>query len=180
MRPSSCKTVLSVWDQIAMKNRLRPVSQCHHSSSRLFLRTSSSRSGNRIAIGELLTHLCEWLSVHFNVRINEVVQRRPSLRRREHQIAANVELHAVCIMRAKEVCALRGILPRLRGVQRDPAKAVQIKLSPTVIAADLPTLLIRGQGKTNFEFRWNACGAGQPDEECVKVSAITALRFASP
>ena len=57
--------------------------------------------------------------------------------------------------------------------------AVQIRLSPEVIAPISPLSFFVGRGKL-FRISLDACRAGQSDEECVEVRTITTLCCASP
>src|SRR4051794_18245229 len=80
----------------------------------------------------------DFLPARFGPRVDEVVQRLGSFRRK-HEIAADGELHAVRIEMAEQIRAHARIarLRRVRRIDRNPAFAFDVELGPAVIALDL-------------------------------------------
>src|SRR6185437_10658035 len=111
----------------------------------------------------------EGLAVELRVRIDEVVERFAALRWAKAYVAAQAEHDAVLVRRAEEIVLLFGMLPSLRGVQRNPSNSLHVEFGPAVIAGYRAFVRILGQRESDFEARGNACCAGHADEERMKI-----------
>src|ERR1700681_730379 len=80
----------------------------------------------------------------------------------------------------EEIIFLIRMFPCFRGIHRDPAVGLYIELRPAVIARYSPSMLIRRQGKTDFETGRNSGGPHHPNEQRVEIRAVAALGSASP
>src|SRR5436190_1374058 len=76
-------------------------------------------------------------SIHFHVGINEKVDRRPILGRRQYEVATGAERHAIGIKMAEEVISFCGVLVRFRNIYRHPAMTLRLEKRPTVVSCDL-------------------------------------------
>ena len=63
---------------------------------------------------EPLIHMIVRLTVEFRVGVNQVIDRRPALRRVKNEIPPDRKLHPIRIQRAEEEIVLRRVLPRPR------------------------------------------------------------------
>ncbi len=135
---------------------------------------------SEVAKGKLSGHILDGPPVHFRVWIDEEVKRLAFLVGAEAEVPAVREKDTVCVVSAEEIIVPGGLLPRFGCVHRDPAGALEIELGPAVVTRNFALGLVFGEGEADFKARRNAGSAHHPDEDGMKIGAITALRIARP
>src|SRR5581483_2802987 len=81
-------------------------------------------------------HVGIFFAADLDIRINEVVQSGPGLRRLEAQVAADGELHAIGVALAKVVVVQVTMFPGFGDVDGHPSLGIEIEVRPAVIAGD--------------------------------------------
>ena len=84
------------------------------------------------------------LTVHFGVRIDEVVEWLGLVLGVEADVAPYRELDAMFVESTKEVVFPRRVFPCLRCVHGYPADTFDVELGPAVVAWDVASRLTRG------------------------------------
>src|SRR5437660_10574473 len=114
-------------------------------------RASRSLLASRILEAEVRRYVRMLLAIHFDIWVNEVVQRVSGLLWRQSNISPNGELNTVFIPVSEEEFALFRMLPRFRDVNRHPSVIFRIEIGPAVIAGDVARMLVRWQGEADLE-----------------------------
>src|ERR1044072_7987346 len=78
-------------------------------------------------------------------------------------------------MPAEEIIFFLRVLPRLARINRNPAVPSEVEFSPAMIALNLAFAAFFRQRKSYLESRGYTYAATEPDEDLVKVCAVSAL-----
>src|ERR1044072_2517500 len=81
-------------------------------------------------------------------------------------------------MPAEEIIFFLRVLPRLARINRNPAVPSEVEFSPAMIALNLAFAAFFRQRKSYRESRGYPYAATEPDEDRVKVCAVSARRTA--
>src|SRR5260370_31656474 len=129
---------------------------------------------------EPLVELFVRLTVDLDIRVDEVIERWTILLRRQLDVAAGGELHAIGVNAAEEIIFFLLRFPRLGDVNWDPAGFARIELSPAVITGYISFVVVFGEWKTDVEAGRNPLNPQYADERRMKICTVAALGVTCP
>jgi len=120
---------------------------------------------------ELRLHRSKRLPIHFDVRVEEDVDRIALLLWHELNIPAYANEQTIGVTCAEVVVGQLRVLPGLRGIHRHPPLTLLIELRPAVVAGN-DAGRFSGNHDSDLESGWDALSPCQGNKQRMKVRAI--------
>ena len=120
------------------------------------------------------------VAINFRIRIHKEVQRRSALLWLQHKVSPGGKRDSISRYVSEIVLLHSRMLVGFGNIHRHPAFAVDMKPTPTVIAANEPRLNVRRNRKADFKSRVNSLRTRKRYEQTVKVSAVSESTVAHP